>query len=149
MMQAETARVRILLVMILALVLFGCGSVVGQEYQPMPPSATKSVIYIYRPWHFYASGTAPMITCGQDSIELEAGGYHTFYNDAGTIDCSAVGSPKTSLKFTADLGRSYYVRDEIKPEGVHLALVDPDIAKNEITTCRLQSVASAPTPPQQ
>ena len=115
----------------------------------MPPSASKSIIYIYRPWHFYASGTAPMVTCGQDSVELEAGGYHTFYNDAGPIDCSAVGSPNAALKFTADLGRSYYVREEIKAEGVHLAIVDPDIAKNEITACRLQSVASAPTPPPQ
>jgi hypothetical protein len=149
MMYVNPGRDRILLVILLAATIFGCGSVNGQEYQPMPPSATKSVIYIYRPWHFYASGTAPMITCGQDSIELEAGGYHTFYNDAGSIECSAVGSPNAALKFTADLGRSYYVREEIKPEGVHLAAVDPDIAKNEITSCRLQSVASAPTPPQQ
>jgi hypothetical protein len=149
MMHVNPARARILLVMLLAAVVFGCGSVVGQEYQPMPPSASKSVIYIYRPWHFYASGTAPMVTCGQDSVELEAGGYHTFYNDAGPIECSAVGSPNAILKFTADLGRSYYVREEIKPEGVYLAGVDPDIAKNEITSCRLQSVASAPTPPQQ
>ncbi len=149
MMLVKRARDRTLLVMILATMIFGCGSVTGQEYQPMPPAATKSVIYIYRPWHFYASGTAPMITCGQDSIELEAGGYHTFYNDAGAIECSAVGSPNAALKFTADLGRSYYVREEIKPEGVHLAVVDPDIAKNEITSCRLQSVVSAPTPPQQ
>jgi hypothetical protein len=148
MMHVNPARDRTLFVLLLAMV-FGCGSVVGQEYQAMPPSASKSVIYIYRPWHFYASGTSPMVTCGQDSIELEAGGYHTFYNDAGPIECSAVGSPNAALKFTGDLGRSYYVREDIKPEGVHLSLVDPDIAKNEITSCRLQSVASAPTPPQQ
>lgn len=149
MMQLNPGRDRILFVMLLAAAIFGCGSVNGQQYQAMPASASKSVIYIYRPWHFYASGTAPMVTCGQDSIELEAGGYHTFYNDAGPIECSAVGSPNAALKFTADLGSSYYVREEIKPEGVHLAVVDPDIAKNEITSCRLQSVASAPTPPQQ
>jgi hypothetical protein len=148
-MHVKLMRERIPLVMMLAAMLFGCGSVTGQEYQAMPPSATKSVIYIYRPWHFYASGTSPMITCGQDSIELEAGGYHTFYNDAGAIECSAVGSPNAALKFTADLGRSYYIREDIKPEGVHLSLVDSDIAKNEITECRLQSVASAPKPPQQ
>jgi hypothetical protein len=148
-MLVKPARDRILILMMLAAMILGCGSVAGQEYQAMPPSASKSVIYIYRPWHFYASGTSPMVTCGQDSIELEAGGYHTFYNDAGPIECSAVGSPNAALKFTADLGRSYYVREEIKPEGVHLAVVDPDIAKNEITSCRLQSVASVPTPPAQ
>jgi hypothetical protein len=148
-MRVKPARDRILMTMLLAATIFACGAVVGQEYQPMPPSAGKSVIYIYRPWHFYASGTSPLVTCGQDSIELEAGGYHTFYNDAGPIECSAVGSPNAALKFNADLGRSYYVREDIKPEGVHLAVVDPDIAKNDITSCRLQSVASAPTPPAQ
>jgi len=123
----------------------GCGEVQGDDYKPVPMSASKSVIYIYRPWHFLGSGNSPMVTCGHDSIELEAGGYHTFYNDAGPVTCTA-GGTASPLQFTAEPDGAYYVREEYGSNGqVHLAVVDTDLAKGEIKECRLQSVAQAPS----
>jgi hypothetical protein len=124
----------------------GCGEVQGQSYAPMQMSASKTVIYIYRPWHFLGSGNSPMVTCGHDSIELDAGGYHTFYDEPGQISCSAAAPGNPQLKFSAETDTAYYVREEYSANGqVQLTLVDADMAKSEISYCKLQSVAQAPS----
>ena len=136
---------QILLFGALLLVVSGCGEVQGQSYAPMPMSASKTVIYIYRPWHFLGSGNSPMVTCGHDSIELDAGGYHTFYDEPGQIMCSAAAPGNPQLKFTAESNVPYYVREEYGTNGqIQFTLVDSDVAKSEIASCKLQSVAQAP-----
>jgi hypothetical protein len=122
----------------------GCLEIQGQDYQPVPTSASRTVIYIYRPWHFLGSGDSPMVTCGHDSIELDAGGYHTFYDDAGQISCTAAAAGNPQLKFDAEPGVAYYVREEYGSRGLQFALVDSDVAKSEIKSCRLQSVTPPP-----
>jgi hypothetical protein len=122
-----------------------CSEVQGQDYQPVPMSASKTLVYIYRPWHFLGSGNSPMVTCGHESVELEAGGYHTFYDDAGPITCNASGAA-APLQFNAEADGAYYVREEYGANGqVQLTLADADLAKGEIKDCRLQSVAPAPS----
>ena len=143
-MKLKISLTQLLLVVALMLMAAGCGEVQGENYKPVPTSASKTVVYIYRPWHFLGSGNSPMVTCGHDSIELEAGGYHTFYSEAGPITCTAEGAV-SPLQFTAESDAAYYVREEYGSNGqIRLAVVDTDVAKGEIKLCRLQSVAQAP-----
>ena len=67
----------------ICVMLAGCGAQGGEAYQPRPIPASKSLIYIYRPYEFLSSQSTPMITCGHESIELEAGGFYEFLEEPG------------------------------------------------------------------
>ncbi|HUO05726.1 MAG TPA: hypothetical protein VMU16_11075 [Candidatus Binataceae bacterium] len=140
-----TRNILILIAIVLAPVVSGCG-VQGDAYQQMPAPATKSVVYLYRPYRFFGSGSAPIVTCGHQTIELEAGGYYVFTEEGGQITCTA-GDAGSNLKFDAHADTDYYVREDVVPGStpgpVQFTLVNAAVGHEEIAETRLQ----APPPP--
>jgi len=123
--------------------LAGCG-VQGEEYQPKPVPAEKSVIYIYRPYKVFGSGAAPMITCGHETIEMEPGGYYSFEQESGPVTCAAANEAKAEYKFEARPGEQYFIKEDVDTvtEGgrTHFKLMRADIAADEIKDCRRQGI---------
>ncbi|MDO8430969.1 MAG: hypothetical protein Q7S58_01020 [Candidatus Binatus sp.] len=127
----------------ICVVLAGCG-VQGEAYQPRPVPVSKSMIYLYRPYVFYASAITPVVTCGQESIELEAGGFYSYINDAGPVTCSATTEASTPLKFDAHPGEEYYVKEEVSPGNLsgrtQFTLMNSGAGRQEIASCRKQGL---------
>jgi len=123
-------------------ILAGC--VQGEAYQPLPVPVAKSVIYLYRPYNFYSAAIAPMVTCGQESIEMEAGGYYSFVNDTGPVTCAATNEASTPLKFDAHPGQEYYVKEEVSPGNLagrtQFTLMSTEGGRGEIASCRKQGM---------
>src|SRR5271168_2116568 len=118
--------------------LAGCG-VNGDEYQPKPPPAEKSLIYIYRPYKILGTGATPMVTCGRESIEMEPGGFYGFENESDTVTCSAAGEANSELKFDAHPGERYFIREDVEG-GTHFKLVSDSVGSDEIKDCRRQGI---------
>jgi hypothetical protein len=120
----------------------GCG-VQGEAYEPLPVPAAKSVIYIYRPYSVAGSSSAPMITCGHESIELQPGGYHVFIEDGGPISCTTSTDASPVLQFDARAGGEYYIKEVIVSPLVdaraRFSLVNTPTARREIAECRQQA----------
>jgi hypothetical protein len=135
---------RALLVASFGLVVAGCGAQ-GEIYQPLPVPVAKSVIYLYRPYVFYSASTVPIATCGQESIELEGGGYYSFINDAGPVTCSATTEGSTPLKFDAHAGGEYYVKEEVSAGTLsgrtQFTLMSTGAGRTEIAACKKQGIA--------
>ncbi|MGB8413770.1 MAG: hypothetical protein WCE23_13190 [Candidatus Binatus sp.] len=125
------------------MMLAGCGAP-GEPYQPMATPASRSVIYLYRPYEFLGSEATPMITCGHESIELAAGGYYAFVEDSGPVTCAAATDTKTELKFDARAGEQYFIREDVEPVGlgshVQLSLMNAAVAGDEIKECNRQGI---------
>lgn len=125
------------------LMLGGCG-VPGEAYQPIAIPASRSVIYLYRPYEFLGSEAIPMITCGHESIELAAGGYDAFVEDSGPLTCAAATDTRTELKFDARAGEQYFVKEEVEPVGlgthVQLTLMSAAVGGEEIKECNRQGI---------
>jgi hypothetical protein len=121
----------------------GCGPV-GDAYQQLPVPVEKSVIYLYRPYVFYTASNAPVVTCGQESIELEGGGYYSFINEAGTVTCSAATDGSTPLKFDAHPGEEYYVKEDVAAAAtggkVQFTLMNTNAGRAEIVACKKQGI---------
>jgi hypothetical protein len=126
----------------------GCGAQ-GEEYQPRPVPVSKSVIYLYRPHVFYSASTVPVVTCGQESIELESGGYYSFINEAGPVTCSVGSEASPPLKFDARPSEEYYVKEEISAGGLsahtQLTLMKTATGRDEIASCKKQGIAETAT----
>ena len=99
-------------VVILALALSGC-AVQGPDYANTPIAATKSAIYLYRPYHSFGSGYSPSVNCGDSSVALGPGGFHKFIVDPGSIHCSVHTEATTSVDIDANPGQTYYVRESL------------------------------------
>lgn len=125
------------------MMLAGCG-VQGEAYQPMAIPASRSVIYIYRPYKVLSSQPTPMITCGHESIELEPGGYYAFVEDSGPVTCAAATDTKTEYKFDARAGEQYFIKEDVDSSGlgshVRFSLVNAAVGGNEIQECRRQGI---------
>ncbi len=123
--------------------LAGCGAQ-GEAYQPRPIPAAQSLIYIYRPYKFLSSQSVPMITCGHESIELDAGGFYEFLDDAGTITCAVAGDKTTEYKFDTHAGERYFVREDVESSGlttsVRFTLKNAAVAEDEIQECSRQGI---------
>ena len=123
--------------------LAGCGAQ-GEAYQPMAIPASRSVIYIYRPYEVLSSQAAPMITCGHESIELESGGYYAFVEDSGPVTCAAATGTKTEYKFDARAGEQYFIKEDVESGGLsthaRFALMNAAVGSEEIKECRRQGI---------
>jgi hypothetical protein len=135
--------VRALIGILACVMLAGCGAQ-GEAYQPTPPPAAKSVIYIYRPYKFLSSQTIPMITCGHESIELEAGGYYRFEEESEQVTCSVAGDAKSEYKFDAHADEEYFIREEVDTSGLsaqtRFRLVNKAVGHDEIAECSRQGI---------
>jgi len=125
------------------LTLAGCGAQ-GEEYQPIAIPASRSVIYIYRPYTVLSSETAPMITCGHESIELESGGYYAFVEDSGPVTCAAATGTKTEYKFDARAGEQYFIKEDVDSNGLsthaRFTLMNAAVGGEEIKECSRQGI---------
>lgn len=120
----------------------GCGPQ-GEAYQPMAAPASRSLVYIYRPYALVGSQLAPMVTCGHESIELEAGGFYEFVADSGPITCSA-GDPAAELKLDARAGEKYFIREDVNSNGfsahVRFKLMDAAAGEDDVKECSRQGI---------
>ena len=125
------------------MMLAGCGAP-GEAYQPIAIPASRSVIYLYRPYKILSLETTPMITCGHESIDLEAGGYYAFVEDSGQVSCAAATDTKTELKFDARAGEKYFIKEDVEPVGLgshaRLSLMNAAVAGDEISECNRQGI---------
>jgi hypothetical protein len=123
--------------------LAGCGAQ-GEAYQPKPTPASKALIYIYRPYKFLSSQSDPMITCGHESIELEAGGFYEVEEDAGQVACTIATEANSEFKFDAHAGERYFIKEEIDATGMtthtRLVMMDADVGGDEIRECSRQGI---------
>ena len=125
-----------------AALLYGC-AVGGSPFDKLGVPPAKSVIYVYRPYHYAASLLRPPVTCGGDTARIGPGGYHAFIVPAGENTECSVQWTETSDQVEIDgAKRVYYIREEIG-WGVmtghpHLNPVDADQAKSEIQRCCVQ-----------
>ncbi len=125
------------------MMLAGCGAQ-GEAYQPMAIPASRSVIYIFRPYKFLSLEATPMVTCRHESIELEPGGYYAFVEDSGPVTCAAATDTKTELKFDARAGEQYFIKEDVDPVGlgshVRFSLMNAAAAGEEIKECNRQGI---------
>jgi hypothetical protein len=125
------------------MILAGCGAQ-GEQYQRRAIPASQTLVYIYRPYKFLSSQTVPMITCGHESIELDAGGFYEFLDDPGTITCAVAGDKTTEYKFDTHAGERYFVREDVESSGlttsVRFMLKNAAVAEDEIQECSRQGI---------
>jgi len=123
--------------------LAGCGAQ-GDAYQARPTPASKALIYIYRPYKFLSSQSDPMITCGHESIELEAGGFYEFEEDPGQMTCEVATEANSGYKFEAHAGERYFIKEEVEAGGLtthaRLVMMDADVGGDEIRECSRQGI---------
>jgi len=123
--------------------LAGCGAQ-GDAYQPMAVPASRSVIYIYRPYKVLSWEATPMVTCGHESIELERGGYYEFVEDSGPVTCVSATDTNAEYKFDARAGEQYFIKEDVDPVGlgshVRFSLMDAAVAGDEIKECSRQGI---------
>ncbi len=122
--------------------LAGCGAE-GEVYQPRSTPASRSLIYIYRPYGLLSSQAIPMITCGHESIELETAGFYEFLEDSGPVICTVANDP-AQLKFDAHAGEQYFIKEVVETSGLtthtHLVMMDADVARDQIKECSRQGI---------
>jgi hypothetical protein len=125
------------------MMLAGCGAQ-GEAYQPRSTPASRSVIYIYRPYGLLSSQATPMITCGHESIELEAAGFYEFLADSGPMTCAVATDNPTELKFDAHAGEQYFIKEIVETSGLtthaRLVMMDADVARDQIKECSRQGI---------
>jgi hypothetical protein len=127
-------------VSVLSIFFSGC-SLMGDAYQPQPIPPAKSVIYIYQPPALFKFKDSPMVTCGHESIEIEPGGYYSFVEESGPIECAVAGAAKSEIKFDAHSGEEYFIKEVKGSSGAtQLMQVRPSIAHEEIANCRKQGI---------
>ena len=122
----------------------GCGAQ-GEAYQPRAAPASRSVIYIYRPYGLISSQVNPMIVCGHESIELETAGFYEFIADTGPITCATPADATAELKFDAHAGEKYFIKEDVASSGVagsnvHFKLMDAEVGEDEIKECSRQGI---------
>jgi len=125
------------------MMLAGCGAQ-GEAYQPSAAPASRSLIYIYRPYKFLSSEATPMITCGHESIELAAGAFYEFVEDSGPVTCVAATGTATEFKFDAHAGEQYFIKEDVDSSGlgshVRFSLMNTAVGEDEIRECGRQGI---------
>ena len=97
--------------LILVIATSACG-VSGPPFTREPLPTAGAVIYVYRPYHFFAPAKDPAVTCANETVEIEPGGYHSFIANPGPTTCST--DSGEGLHFDARAREEYYVREEVQ-----------------------------------
>ena len=139
-------RIRIVTLLISVLIgaigLASCATLgpVYQQTDNIPDHV--GLVYIYRPSEFVGGGVSYTVKAnGADVIKLYNGGYFPYFTKPGEIEFSAKTESTTSVTVDVKAGQEYYVKGDV---GVgffvgrpHLILVAPEVAKQEISGCKL------------
>jgi hypothetical protein len=129
-------RLAIPIIAFVALLLAGCFAE-GEAFKRVPPSTTKGIVYVYRPYHLTGSANDPMVTCGHDTLAIRSGGYHAFVADPGTITCTT--DAGASVSFEVRPEQEYFVRErvamEMPADRVSLVKVGRGTGLDEIDSC--------------
>lgn len=138
----KVRRLHHLLECVLAIILVGC-SAHGPAWQEAQLPASRSVIYVYRPYAFAGSALRPTVNCGEGpGIALSPGGYHLFVVEAGSVACEAQSIASSAVTIKVEAGQQYYVREELDwglvVGGPRLFVVGQDIGRSEIQECKLE-----------
>jgi hypothetical protein len=125
--------------LVCAVIAAGC-AVEGRPFERATSSPDKSIIYVYRPYHYEGSLLRPPVTCGDDTARIGPGGYHEFVVPAGQQTECTVQWTETSDQVEIDGDKHlYYVREEfgwgVMTGHPHLNPVDTDQANSEIKQC--------------
>jgi len=122
--------------------LSACGSL-GHKFDGLQkPGAEEALIYYYRPGKFWGSGVYYDIEENQKTVTtLYNGGYYPHFTEPGDKRIEASTEAKTELLFTAEKGKTYFVRGKVNM-GVlmgrpSLNLVPPEKALREIQECQI------------
>jgi hypothetical protein len=109
----------------------------GEAFKRIPPSSTRAIVYVYRPYHVTGSADDPMVTCGHDSIAIRSGGYHAFIADPGTITCTTDAGARVSFEVRPE--QEYFVREEVAmrlgPDAPSLVKVGHGEGMDQISSC--------------
>jgi len=121
--------------------LLGC-EVEGESFRRAQLTSSRSVVYVYRPYRLMGAALEPEVTCGHATAAIGAGGYHTFVDEPGTIECYAASDPQSRIRFETRPEAEYFVREEVAAgvtEGrVTLTRVDRATGLGQIDSCRRQ-----------
>ncbi|HXW84087.1 MAG TPA: hypothetical protein VEJ86_06760 [Candidatus Binataceae bacterium] len=120
----------------LVLACSGCGAASGPKFRAEPVPVAGAVVYVYRPYHFFSPATDPAVTCANETIEIQPGGYHAFQAKPGPVTCSA--NSGASVQFEARAREEYYVREEVHSGllvNVDLQLASREDGLDEIKSC--------------
>jgi hypothetical protein len=132
----NTNRFAIVLAALVGSSLAGCFAQ-GNAFKRVPPSTTKAIVYVYRPYHVMGSANDPMVTCGHDTLAIRSGGYHAFMADPGTITCTTDAGGSVSFEVRPE--QEYFVREEVAIEvpadKVSLVKVGNGTGLDQIDSC--------------
>jgi hypothetical protein len=128
----------------IALAAAGCAAQ-GQGFERATAVPNHAIIYVYRPYSFFGSATRPPVQCGEQSVEIKPGAYHTFVVPVGRVTCWVRGEVGVDNLDQLDIeaeGRVYYVRERISWGALwgrpQLNPMDADQAQAEIQNCCVQ-----------
>lgn len=130
----------------------GCGHPPGSGCERIPVTEAKSIVYVYRDCGYMRGGNdlATLMTCGDDTVDLEGGSYHRYKVEPGAVECAGVVAlptvffrkelPLGPVHIDAKPGHDYYLREDIHFgfvwPSVSLTLVDDNVAQAEISHCQ-------------
>lgn len=131
-----------LLLLAAALVVAGC-AVQGQPFAKAAVPADRSVVYVYRPYHYGSSALRPPVTCGDETAQIGPGGYHAFIVPTAKVVCRVQTDSADEIELDAQ-PRVHYLREEFGWSGgfslgqPQLNPIDADAAQTEIQSCCVQ-----------
>lgn len=133
---------RITLICLSAFLLTGCASL-GPKFSAVEEiKEDKGLIYIYRPNSFCGAGVSYDVKVGEEPITtLYNGGYFPYFSNTGEVEFWAKTESKSAVTLDVNKGETYYIKGTV---GVgffvgrpHLIVVEPNIAEEEISKCKL------------
>ena len=108
-------EIRVAVAAVLAAGFSGCGLSAGPPFHQAPPPPGLVTIYVYRPYHYFQFQD-PIVTCGDETLEIYGGSYHAFKARSGEITCSAQDNPAGAVHFDARADQEYYVKEDVRSD---------------------------------
>ena len=124
-------------------VLLGACGNLGHKFDGLQtPAADETLIYYYRPGKFIGSGVYYDVEENKDIVTtLYNGGYYPHRTTPGEKHVEASTEGKSELFFTAEKGKTYFVRGKVNVGLVmgrpSLKLVPEEKALKELQECRI------------
>jgi hypothetical protein len=141
-------RGRATLLLLGAAFFFGGCAVQGRPFAKAVVPADRSVIYVYRPYHYGSSALRPPVTCGDETARIGPGGYHAFIVPTEKVVCRVQTDSADEIQLDAQ-PRVHYLREEFSWSGTlsegqpRLNPIDTDAAQTEIQSCCVQEETPA------